>query len=85
MRRSISTRTTSAKARTEFDRLQAAEARLGALDQLGHPVEEVEVAREGLLDARPQHLDRDVAAVGGDGEMHLRDRGGGDRHIVERA
>ena len=34
-----------------IDRLQAAEARLGALDQLGHPVEEVEVALEGELDA----------------------------------
>ena len=52
MRRSISTRTTSAKARTEFDRLQPAEARLGALDQLGDPVEEIEVALEGELDAR---------------------------------
>ena len=59
MRRSISTRTTSAKALTEFDRPQPAEARLGALDQLGHPVEEVEIAREGRLDAGPQHLDRD--------------------------
>ena len=35
-----------------IDGLQAAEARLGALDQLGHPVEEIEVALEGLLDAR---------------------------------
>ncbi len=47
-----------------FDRLQPAEARLRALDQLGHPVEEVEVAREGFLDVGPQHLDRDLAAVG---------------------
>ena len=67
----------------QLDGLQPAKARLGALDQLGHPVEEVEVALEGLLDAGPQHLDRDVAAVGGDGEMHLGDRGGGDRHVVE--
>ena len=68
---------------TEFDGLQPAEARLGALDQLGHPVEEIEIAREGLLDTGPQHLHRDVAAVGGDGEMHLGDRGGGDRHVLE--
>ena len=66
-----------------IDRLQAAVARLGALDQLGHPVEEVEVALEGQLDGRPQHLDRDLAAVGGDGEMDLGDRGGGDRRVVE--
>ena len=68
-----------------IDGLQPAEARLGALDQLGHPVEEVEVALEGRLDARPQHLDRDLAAVGGDGEMDLGDRGGGDRRVVEAA
>ena len=49
---------------TDLDRPQAAEARLGALDQLGHPVEEVEIAREGRLDAGPQHLDRDRPAVG---------------------
>ena len=83
MRRSISTRTTSAKARTESTGFRRRIARLGALDQLGHPVEEVEVALEGELDARPQHLDRDLAAVGGDGEMHLGDRGGGDRRVVE--
>ena len=59
MRRSISTRTTSANALTDSTGLQAAEARLGALDQLGHPVEEVEIAREGRLDAGPQHLHRD--------------------------
>ena len=85
MRRSISIRTTSAKVRTDLDRLQPAEARLGALDQFGDPVEEVEIALEGLLDARPQHLHRHVAAVGGHGEMHLGDRGGGDRHVVEAA
>ena len=51
--------------------------------QLGRPVEEIEVALEGELDARPQHLDRDLAAVGGDGEMHLGDRGSGNRRVVE--
>ena len=66
-----------------FDRPQPAEARLGALDQLGHPVEEVEIAREGRLDAGPQDLDRDGAAVGRGGEVDLRDRGGGDRRVVE--
>ena len=32
-------------------------------------------------DAGPQHLDRDLAPVGRDGEMHLRDRRGGDRRL----
>ena len=66
-----------------IDRLQPAKARLGALDQLGHPVEEVEIALEGLFDTGPQHLHRNVAAVGGDGEMHLGDRGGGDGLVLE--
>ena len=52
MRRSISTRTTSAKARTRSTGFRRRKPRLGALDQLGHPVEQVEVALEGLLDAR---------------------------------
>ena len=67
-----------------LDRLQTAEARLGALDQLGDPVEEVEVAREGPLDAGPQNLDRDITTIGGDSKVDLRDRRCRDRHIVER-
>ena len=67
----------------DLDRLQAAQARLGALDEAGEPEEEVDVAREGGGDAGAQDLDRDLLAVGGDGEMDLGDRGGGDRHVLE--
>ncbi len=66
-----------------LDRLQPAKARLRALDQFSHPVEEIEIALERRLDARSQHLDSDVTAVGRNGEMDLCDRGGGDRLIVE--
>ncbi len=40
------------------------------------------IAPEQPFDARPQHFDGDLAfalGVGGVGDMHLRDRGGGDR------
>ena len=37
-----------------------------------------QVGRDGLGDARVLHLDRDRAAVVGDGPVHLPDRGGGD-------
>ena len=71
------------KSAHRMDGFQPAEPRLGALDQLGHPVEEIEVALEGPLDGGPQHLHGDVATIGGDGEMNLGDRGGGDRLVVE--
>ena len=38
---------------------------------------------EFLLDARAQHLDRDIAAFGRDRAVDLGDRGGADRHFVE--
>ncbi len=62
---------------------QAAQPRLSALDELGEPEEEVDVAREGGGDAGPEDLDGDVLAAGGDGEMNLGDRRGSDRRVVE--
>ena len=67
-----------------LDRLQPAQRRRRALDQLREPQKQFEVAREGAGDAGAQHLDRDRAAVGRDREMNLRDRRRGGRHIVER-
>ncbi len=68
----------------DLDRLQPPQRRVKPLDPACEPQEQVEVAGEGLGDPRPQHLDRDLAAVGGFGEMDLGDRGGGDRGFVER-
>ena len=68
----------------DLDRLQPAQMRLGALGETRQPQEQVEVARQRAGDPGPQHLDRDFRALGRDREMHLRDRGGGDRGIVER-
>ena len=53
--------------------------RLKPLAQRGKPQEEVEIARKRLGDARPQHLDRDIAPVGRPGEMDLGDRRRRDR------
>src|SRR3990170_221655 len=54
-----------------------------ALDRPGREEIAVEVPLEALLDAGPEHLDRDglEPSVGPAqfGLMHLRDRGGGDR------
>ena len=58
--------------------------RLGALGETRQPQEQIEVARHRASDPRTQHLDRDFRALGRDREMHLRDRGGGDRGIVKR-
>ena len=66
-----------------LDRLQPAQRRRRALDQLREPQKQFEVAREGAGDAGSQYLDRDRAAVGRDREMNLRDRRRGGRHIVE--
>ncbi len=38
---------------------------------------------ELLFDAGAKYLDRDLAALGGDGAVDLGDRGGADRHLVE--
>ena len=55
------------------------------LDALADPEEQVEVAVERRLDAGPQHLDGDLPALRVHGEVHLRDRGGGNRLFVEAA
>ena len=48
------------------------------LGERGQPVEELEIALEGALDAWPENLDRDRLARRGDREMHLRDGRRGD-------
>ncbi len=57
-------------------------------DHAGREEIAVEVGAEPLLDAGPQDLDSDVAAVAvpvdGDGLVHLRDRGGGHRRPKTR-
>ncbi len=63
--------------------LEAAQLRLAPLDQVGQPGEEFQVALEGGLDAGAQHLDGDRSALGGRREVNLRDRGGGDRLVLE--
>ena len=56
-----------------------------ALDLRGRPFVGLDRPGELLLDARAEHLDRDLAALGGDRAMDLGDRGGADRHLVELA
>ena len=68
-----------------LDRPQPAPGGQGPLGEFRHPVEELEIALQGALDAGPQDLDRDRLARGGDREMHLRDGGGGDGLVVEFA
>ena len=68
-----------------LDRLQAADPGPVLFQQLGDPEEQVEVAGEPFLDIGPQDLDGDVLALGGNGEMHLGDGGGGDRFFLEAA
>ncbi|MNS82026.1 hypothetical protein D3C72_1157600 [compost metagenome] len=49
----------------------------------GQPDQDLEVALEDRVDARPLHLDGHVRAVGQGGEVHLRDAGRGQRSGVE--
>jgi hypothetical protein len=56
---------------------------MGALDQGGQRVEQGDVRVDLLLDARAQHLDHHLAAIGQRGRVHLRDRGRGQRFGVE--
>ncbi len=67
-----------------LDRLQSTQSWSRPLDQPGQPAEQVEVAGKGAGDPWAQHLDRDLAPVAGHGKMDLRDRGRGDRGVVER-
>ena len=53
------------------------------LDMRGGPFVGLDRLGELLLDAGPQHLDRDVAALGGDRAVDLGDRGGADRLRIE--
>ncbi len=50
--------------------MQAPRRRHRALDHLGHPAEQLDIAGEFGLDAGPENLDGDHLALGGDGEMH---------------
>ena len=45
----------------------------------------LDVAVELIRDSGPDHLDRHIAAIRGDGAMHLRDRCSAYRHLVEAA
>ena len=67
----------------DLNRLQPAQRRAGLLDQPAKPQQQVEVTSESGGDPRAQDLDRDLPALTGDREMHLGDRGGSDRHILE--
>ena len=53
------------------------------LDLRSRPFIGVDRPLEFLFDVRAEHLDRDFAAIGGDGAVDLRDRGGADGRFVE--
>jgi len=69
--------------RHRFDETQTAQHRYMHFDAFADPEEQVEVAVERRFDAGPQHLDRDLPFLRVYSEVHLRDRGGGDRLLVE--
>ncbi len=54
-----------------------------AFDLRRRPFVRLDRLGELLLDARAEHLDRDLAAFGGDRAMDLGDRGRADGHFVE--
>ena len=58
-------------------------ARTRSLQQLRRLVEQPEVGLDLPRRGRPLHLDRDLLPVGQHGAMHLPDRRGRDRHLVE--
>ena len=64
-------------------RFQAFEVWLGHDDQACDPAHQFQIALERRLDAGPQNLDGDVLTIGGDGEVDLGDRGGGDGCLVK--
>ena len=82
-RRSISNLTTSASVCTTSTGFSRRSAGCSRSAKSREPQEQVEVAGKRSGDARSQHLDRDLVPVGGPSEMDLRDRGGGDRRLVE--
>ena len=67
----------------DLDRLQPAQCGSRPLDETRQPAQQVEIAGERARDPGPQHLDRNLRAFARRREMHLGDRRGGDRHIVE--
>ena len=69
--------------RDDLARLEAAPVGPEPLDQRRGGVEQQQVLRDRRLDARAQHLDRDLAAVLQPREVHLRDRRAGHRLPVE--
>ena len=68
------------KARTKPFELAA-----GAFDMKRRPFVGFDRLGEFFLDPRAKHLDRDLAALGGDRMVDLGDRCGADRHLVEFA
>ena len=52
-------------------------------DQPAHPADLGEVGQQGVTGARVLHLDGDLATVGPGRAVHLADRGGGGRRVVE--
>jgi hypothetical protein len=64
-------------------RLVRGQERQPALGQLREVLQDVQVGPDDLLDARPADLQRQLAAVGPDGAVDLRDRGRGQRLRVD--
>ena len=69
----------------DLERLEAPALGPPALGHAGDGVEHLDVERDHGLHAGAQHLDDDLATVGQLRGVHLRDRGGGERHLLERA
>jgi len=63
-------------------RAQAARFTAHCFDMGSRPFIGRDVAREFLADAGAQHLDRDLAAIGGDALVHLRDARRADWHRI---
>ena len=66
-----------------FRQLEAPEVGFGGVDQPGNPAHQFEIALESVLDPRPQHLDGDLLALGGDGKVNLGDGRRRHRLVVE--
>ena len=64
-------------------RPQSLEFAAAAFDMGGRPFVGLDRVGEFLFDSRSEHLDRDVAALGGHGAVDLGNRGGADRFGVE--
>ncbi len=82
-RRSISRRTVSASVSTTATGFNRRSAGCDALDEIGEPEEEIEIAGEGPAIFGRSTLTATSAPSDGHGVVHLGDGGGGDRHVVE--